>query len=62
MDTVQTIEVARALLSTHGGRAVAEAARKMREAKAAGHMLDAAHWEAIHKAIEERSGLSVRYA
>lgn len=62
MDAIQTVEVARALLNAHGGRAMAEAARKTREAKAAGHMLDAEHWEAIRKAIEERCGFDVNYA
>ena len=62
MDAVQTVEVARALLSAHGGRAEAVAARKTREAKAAGHAPDAEHWEAIRKAIEERSGLHPSFA
>lgn len=57
MDTVQTVAVAGDLLSAHGGRAEAVAARKTREAKAAGHKSDAAHWDAIHKAIQDRSGL-----
>ena len=56
MDAIQTAEYARALLSAHGSRAEAEAARKMRESQAAGNTEDAANWEAIRKAILERRG------
>ena len=56
MDAIQTAEYARALLSAHGGKAEAEAARKMRESRAAGNTVEADHWEAIRRAIVERRG------
>jgi len=56
MDAMQTAEYARALLNAHGGKAEAEAARKMRENKAAGNSFEADQWEAIRLAIIERRG------
>jgi hypothetical protein len=56
MDAIQTAEYARALLSAHGGKAEAEAARKTRENRAAGNTVEADRWEAIRKAIIERRG------
>ena len=56
MNAIQTAEYARALLSAHGGRAEAEAARRMRESQAAGKEAEAADWAAIRKAVMERRG------
>ncbi|MEO1139291.1 MAG: hypothetical protein AAFW87_07535 [Pseudomonadota bacterium] len=56
MDAIQTAEYARALLSAHGGRAEAEAARKMRESLASGNQTEADNWAAIRKAVMERRG------
>lgn len=56
MNTIQTSEYARALLAAHGDRAEAEAARKMRNYKAAGQIKEADNWAAIRKAVMERRG------
>ncbi|MDR9394232.1 hypothetical protein [Roseovarius sp. SYSU LYC5161] len=56
MDVMKTAEHARALLSSHGGKAEAEAARKAREFEDAGHNDEAAHWQAIRRAIMEQRG------
>ncbi|SLN24744.1 hypothetical protein PEL8287_01142 [Roseovarius litorisediminis] len=56
MDAIKTAEYANALLSTHGGKAEAEAAQKARECKEAGRTAEAADWTAIRNAIRQRRG------
>lgn len=56
MDAIRTSEYARALLACHGGKAEAEAARKMRECEDAKKADEAADWKAIRHAIIEMRG------
>lgn len=56
MDAVKTAQFARALLSSHGGKAEAEAARRVRESESAGRRDDAENWQAIRRAISELRG------
>ncbi|MDD9725789.1 hypothetical protein PVV74_10015 [Roseovarius sp. SK2] len=58
MDAIQTAEYARALLSAHGPKAEAEAARKMRESQDAGRKSEADSWAAIRQAVMQRRGPS----
>lgn len=58
MDAIQTAEYARALLSAHGPRAEAEAARKARESQTAGRKDEAENWNAIRQAVMQRRGPS----
>ncbi|MFN3207739.1 MAG: hypothetical protein ACE369_01815 [Roseovarius sp.] len=58
MDAIQTAEYARALLSAHGPRAEAEAARKMRESQSAGRKHEAEAWQAVRQAVMQRRGPS----
>ena len=56
MDAMQTTQYARALLSSHGGKAEAEAAQKMRDCQAAGKTDEAEDWKRIRLAIMEMRG------
>jgi hypothetical protein len=56
MDAIKTSEYARALLSSHGPRAEAEAARKMNDCESAGKADEAEDWRKIRQAISELRG------
>ncbi len=56
MDAVNVTEYARALLDAHGGRAEAEAARRMQQARATGRSEEAENWKRIRLAISEMRG------
>lgn len=56
MDAIKITEYARALLDSHGGKAEAEVARKMRECMEAGKTGEAEDWQAIRQAIHEMRG------
>lgn len=56
MDAMKTTEYARALLSSHGAKAEAEAAQKMREYEEAGKTEEAEDWRKIRLAISEMRG------
>lgn len=56
MDAIRTTEYARALLSSHGDKAHAEVARKMRECADAGKTGEADDWKKIRLAITEMRG------
>ncbi len=56
MDAIKTTEYARALLSSHGDKAAAEAAQKMREYEEAGNAEEADNWRRIRLAITEMRG------
>lgn len=56
MDAIRTTEYARALFSAHGGRAQAEAARRMRESADAGRGDEAEDWKKIRLAVSEMRG------
>ncbi|RBI72675.1 hypothetical protein DQW77_10000 [Roseovarius sp. TE539] len=56
MDATKTTEYARALLSSRGGKAEAEAARRMQEATKAGKPDEAEDWRRIRLAISEMRG------
>lgn len=56
MDAIKTTEYARALLSAHGDKAAAEAARKMRACQDAGRTDEAEDWKRIRLAISEMRG------
>lgn len=56
MDIAQISEYARALHDTHGGKAEAEVAKKMRECEEAGKTDEAEDWRAISEAIRAIRG------
>ena len=56
MDAIKAAEYARALLASHGGKAEAEAAQKLRECEEAGKTDEAANWRAIRQAITQLRG------
>lgn len=56
MDPIKTAEYARALYSTHGDRAEAEAAQRMRNCQAAGKTGEAEDWRAVRQAIRQLRG------
>jgi len=56
MDIAQVSEYARALYNTHGGKAEAEAAQKMRDCEEAGKTDEAEDWRAVREAIHAIRG------
>lgn len=56
MDAIRTAGYAKALLSAHGPRAEAEAARKLREAERSGRRTEAEDWRKIRRVIHQRRG------
>jgi len=56
MDAIKTSEYARALLASHGARAMLEAARRMRECQQIGKTDEARDWEKIRLALSEMRG------
>jgi len=56
MDAIKTTEYARALLNSHGDKAHAEVARRMRECEDAGRTDEAEDWKRIRLAISEMRG------
>ncbi|WP_299848440.1 hypothetical protein [uncultured Roseovarius sp.] len=56
MDAIKVSEYARALYSSHGDRAEAEASKKMRESKEAEKVDEANDWKAIRQAIRSLRG------
>ncbi len=56
MDALKTAQYARALYTAHGDRAEAEAAKKMRECKAAGRAQQARDWQAVRRTISQIRG------
>ncbi len=55
MDAVKIAELARALRTAHGAKAPVEAARKIREYKAAGNRAEAETWQRIRAALDTTS-------
>ncbi|SDO13251.1 hypothetical protein SAMN05216196_103495 [Lutimaribacter pacificus] len=56
MDTMQTTQYARALMQARGPRAIAEAARRMRESEDKGDRDEADNWRRIRLAMLELRG------
>lgn len=56
VDAIKVAEYARALYSTHGDRAEAEVAQKMRDCESAGKADEAEDWKAVRQAIRQLRG------
>ena len=56
MDAIKSTQFARALLSSHGDKAEAEVARKMRRCEETGKHREAADWRKVRMAISEMRG------